>query len=191
MLGMGKRGDSYLRTVLMHGARSVIYRAGQKADSCNWVNAVVQRRNKNVAAVALVNKNARIVWSLLAHDRRDETGYSKVAEVARSKANRENCKTTSGRNTTDCSGEHEVMVRQVRPWLTKPVLAGAPRVRVNDRGVNQQIPSGTAAKSCTHSPNVREQSSPSRCRELRGWHRGQYGQPHHLDGRGDDLALAC
>jgi hypothetical protein len=43
---------------------------------------VVQRRNKNVAAVALASKNARIVWALLARDRRDETGYRKAAEVA-------------------------------------------------------------------------------------------------------------
>lgn len=43
---------------------------------------MVQRRNKNVAAVALANKNARIVWALLAHDRRYETGYMKAAEVA-------------------------------------------------------------------------------------------------------------
>ena len=82
LLGMSKRGDSYLRTLLIHGARSVIYRAGQKADPCSWVNAVVQRRNKNVAAVALANKNARIVWALLAHDRGYEAGYTRKAEVA-------------------------------------------------------------------------------------------------------------
>jgi len=82
LLGMSKRGDSYLRTLLIHGARSVIYRAGQKADPCSWVNSVVQRRNKNVAAVALANKNARIVWALLAHDRRYETGYSRAVETA-------------------------------------------------------------------------------------------------------------
>lgn len=78
LLGMSKRGDSYLRTLLIHGARSVIYRAGQKANPCSWINAVVQRRNKNIAAVALANKNARIVWALLAHDRRYETDYSPV-----------------------------------------------------------------------------------------------------------------
>lgn len=65
------------------------------------------------------------------------------------------------------------MADQVRPWFAKPAPAGAPRVRVNDRGVYQQIPSGTAAKSCPHSPNVREQSSPSRCHELIPWHRGR------------------
>jgi hypothetical protein len=65
-------------TLLIHGARSVIYRAGQKTEpnkTCAWVNAVVNRRNKNVAAVALANKNARIVWALLAHDRQYEAGY--------------------------------------------------------------------------------------------------------------------
>jgi transposase len=82
LLGMSKRGDSYLRTLLIHGARSVIYRAGQKADACSWINAVVQRRNKNVAAVALANKNARIVWALLAHDRRYETEYRRPAQAA-------------------------------------------------------------------------------------------------------------
>ena len=38
------------------------------------------------------------------------------------------------------------MAKQVRPWLAKPVRNKAPRVRVSDRGANQQIPSGTAAK---------------------------------------------
>ena len=65
LLSISKRGDTYLRTLLIHGARSVVYRAGQKADSCSWVNSVVQRRNKNVAAVALANKNARIVWAVM------------------------------------------------------------------------------------------------------------------------------
>jgi transposase len=78
---MSKRGDSYLRTLLIHGARSAIYRVGQKADPCSWVNEVVQRFSKNVATVALANKNARIVWALLPHDRRYETGYRKAAEV--------------------------------------------------------------------------------------------------------------
>ncbi|MDL9998322.1 IS110 family transposase [Variovorax sp. J22P240] len=80
LLGMSKRGDTYLRTLLIHGARSVIYRVCQKAESCGWIAAVVNRRNKNVAAVALANKNARIVWALLAHDRHFDAGY--VRQVA-------------------------------------------------------------------------------------------------------------
>ena len=74
LLGMSKRGDSYLRTLLIHGARSVIYKVSQKEDACSWISSVVKRRNKNVAAVALANKNARIVWALLAHDRKFNAG---------------------------------------------------------------------------------------------------------------------
>lgn len=80
LLSISKCGDTYLRTLLIHGARSVIYHAAKKPDSCGWVNAVVNRRNKNVAAVALANKNARIVWALLAHDRRYEASYMRSVE---------------------------------------------------------------------------------------------------------------
>jgi transposase len=76
LLGMSKRGDAYLRTMLIHGARSVIFRATQKADPESWICRVAVRRNKNVAAVALANKNARIVWALLAHDREFRHGYA-------------------------------------------------------------------------------------------------------------------
>lgn len=81
LLSISKRGDTYLRTLLIHGARSVIYHAAKRPESCSWVSAVVNRRNKNVAAVALANKNARIVWALLAHDRRYETGYTRAVEA--------------------------------------------------------------------------------------------------------------
>lgn len=79
LLGISKRGDTYLRTLLIHGARSVIYHAqnkGQGSAQCGgWLHGVLQRRNKNVAAVALANKNARVVWALLAHGRSYEAGY--------------------------------------------------------------------------------------------------------------------
>jgi len=80
LLGISKRGDTYLRTLLIHGARAVIRVAERKvtyADS--WLAGVMGRRNKNVAAVALANKNARIVWALLAHDREYATDYAPVA----------------------------------------------------------------------------------------------------------------
>ena len=73
-----------MRAWLIRGVhiRSVIYHAqkkdqhqGQGSAQCGWLNGVLQRRNKNVAAVALANKNARIVWALLAHDRSYEPGY--------------------------------------------------------------------------------------------------------------------
>jgi len=70
LLGISKRGDTYLRTLLVHGARAVIQAAERKIEQKDtWLARVVGRRNKNVAAVALANKNARIVWALLAHDR--------------------------------------------------------------------------------------------------------------------------
>jgi transposase len=82
LLGMSKRGDTYLRTLLIHGARSVIHRVSQRADACSWISGVVNRRNKNVAAVALANKNARIAWALLAHDRQFDAGYVRSAAAA-------------------------------------------------------------------------------------------------------------
>lgn len=69
LLGISKRGDSYLRTLLIHGARAVIRASGGKADADRWLAQLTTRRNKNVAAVALANKNARIIWALLAKDR--------------------------------------------------------------------------------------------------------------------------
>jgi transposase len=81
LLGMSKRGDAYLRTMLIHGARSVIYRATQTADPKNWVFNVTTRRNKNVAAVALANKTARIVWALWVHGCEFHAGHSAAAAV--------------------------------------------------------------------------------------------------------------
>ena len=67
LLGISKRGDSYLRTLLVHGARAVI-RYAENKPTTTWLNKLLERRNKNIAAVALANKNARIVWALLTHD---------------------------------------------------------------------------------------------------------------------------
>lgn len=70
LLGMSKRGDSYVRTLLIHGARSVlqqVQRHPERADP--WLRQLLARRPKNVVAVALANKNARIAWALLAHGR--------------------------------------------------------------------------------------------------------------------------
>ena len=66
LLGISKRGDVYLRTLLIHGARAVVKAAANKADSqSRWINELVRRRNPNIAAVAVANKNARTVWALL------------------------------------------------------------------------------------------------------------------------------
>ena len=66
LLGISKRGDSYVRTLLIHGARASQRAAINKTDPRSvWVNALGQRRHKNVAALALANKNARIAWVIL------------------------------------------------------------------------------------------------------------------------------
>jgi transposase len=66
LLGISKRGDSYLRTLLIHGARAVIRTAKHKEDRLSqWVTALVARRHPNVVAAALANKTARIAWAML------------------------------------------------------------------------------------------------------------------------------
>ena len=77
LLGISKRGDCYLRTLLIHGARAVIRVSERKIEQADgWLKRIVDRRNKNVAAVALANKNTRIVWALLAHDRKFQPDYT-------------------------------------------------------------------------------------------------------------------
>jgi len=79
LLGMSKRGDVYLRTLLIHGARSAILAAQRRSETDSWLAKLVQRRNPNVAAVALANKNARVIWALLAHDREYQSDYAVAA----------------------------------------------------------------------------------------------------------------
>ena len=82
LLGISKRGDTYLRTLMIHGARAVIRFAEKKAEPESWMRKLMARRNNNVAAVALANKNARIVWALLAHDRMFRPDYTPTAVAA-------------------------------------------------------------------------------------------------------------
>ena len=75
--GISKRGDVYLRTLLIHGARSVLRVAARHTDpTTRWLKDVQARRNANIAAVALANKHVRFVWALLAHDRDDTPDYA-------------------------------------------------------------------------------------------------------------------
>lgn len=67
LLGIRKSGDTYLRTLLIHGARAVLTRATNPGP---WANELCKRRPFNVAAVALANKMARTIWALFAHDRK-------------------------------------------------------------------------------------------------------------------------
>lgn len=66
LLGISKRGDSYLRKLLIHGARATLRWARTKTDSrSQWIQGLLERRGWNRTAVAVANKNARIVWAVL------------------------------------------------------------------------------------------------------------------------------
>ncbi|MEE8342344.1 MAG: IS110 family transposase [Gammaproteobacteria bacterium] len=68
LLGISKRGDRYLRSLLVHGARAVVSRAEKKEDRLSlWINKVRTKRGFNKATVALANKMARMGWAVLAH----------------------------------------------------------------------------------------------------------------------------
>ena len=69
LLGISKRGDCYLRTLLIHGARAALRTASRHEDRrSRWAFGMEQRRGKNIAAVALANKNARTAWAMLAKE---------------------------------------------------------------------------------------------------------------------------
>ncbi len=81
--GISKRGDTYLRTLLIHGARAVLKTASTKNDRLSlWLQELCKRRNKNVAAVALANKTARLVWVLLNSSEDYNPNYGLAARVA-------------------------------------------------------------------------------------------------------------
>ncbi|RDK05627.1 IS110 family transposase [Cupriavidus lacunae] len=75
--GISKRGDPYVRTLLIHGARVVLTHLRRKYQP-GWALTLTQRRPKNVVAVAMANKAARTVWALLAHDRAYDRDYVSV-----------------------------------------------------------------------------------------------------------------
>jgi transposase len=83
ILGISKRGDAYLRTLLIHGARSAVNAAKNKTDplSC-WINELLERRHPNVVVVALANKTARMAWALVRHGRDYDPDWTATAAVA-------------------------------------------------------------------------------------------------------------
>ena len=73
--GISKRGDTYLRTLLIHGARSVLAHAKEPGE---WIEQMQKRRPTNVVIVALANKMARMIWAVLAHGRPYRKDYVSV-----------------------------------------------------------------------------------------------------------------
>ena len=69
LMGITKNGDRYLRTLLIHGARSAMrWSRGKETPLANWTGPLIERRGVNKAVVALANKIARIGWVVLATD---------------------------------------------------------------------------------------------------------------------------
>lgn len=66
LLGISKRGDSYLRRLLLLGAHAVLRRVRRPEAAPSWAGKLLQRRHANVVAAALANKNARTAWALMA-----------------------------------------------------------------------------------------------------------------------------
>lgn len=77
LFGISKRGDRYLRTLLIHGARSALRCAKDKPDRLlQWALKLKDAKGFNVAACALANKLARVAWAMLAHGRRYEAQWN-------------------------------------------------------------------------------------------------------------------
>lgn len=67
LLGISKRGNVYLRTLLIHGGRTLVELARTRVDRAStWLGRLAGRRHHNIAAVAMANKNARMAWAVLA-----------------------------------------------------------------------------------------------------------------------------
>jgi transposase len=73
MLGISRRGDVYLRTLLIHGARNIAARSKVRDP---WLDQLLARRPFNAAVVAQANKTARIIWALIAHGRTYQKDYA-------------------------------------------------------------------------------------------------------------------
>lgn len=75
LLGISNRGETYLRTLLIHGARSVLFHS---KDTGPWLEQIKKRRRFNVITVALANKKARTIWAILAYNRPYQNNHVSV-----------------------------------------------------------------------------------------------------------------
>jgi transposase len=82
LLGISKRGDVYLRTLLIHGARALVQLAQLHPERYKWLASLIGRSNANIAAVAVANKNARIAWAVLARGKPYAKDYSPMKQAA-------------------------------------------------------------------------------------------------------------
>jgi len=83
LLGISKGGDTYIRTLLIHGARAVLRWVNKKTDNQSiWIKNLVTRRGKNKAAVALANKIARIAWAVIHENTEYNPNYKPIIKNA-------------------------------------------------------------------------------------------------------------
>jgi transposase len=83
LLGISKRGDAYLRTLLIHGARAVVNHSSRPGRTAPpWLQGLLSRRPKNVVIVALANKIARTIWALLAHGREFDPRWGRAQPIS-------------------------------------------------------------------------------------------------------------
>jgi transposase len=80
--GISKRGDGYLRRLLVHGARTVVRWQKRSDPASRWLGELLARRPVNVATVALANKNARIAWALMVRNETFRAGFRPRARAA-------------------------------------------------------------------------------------------------------------
>jgi transposase len=79
-LGISKRGDTYLRTLLIAGARAVI----AMSEKSSWITRLLERRHFNVGVVALANKMARTAWAILVKGAAfDQVKWNPIEQVGR------------------------------------------------------------------------------------------------------------
>ena len=85
LLGISKRGDTYLRMLFIQGARSLLLSHSRRRRDRPldiWLGELLKRRPNNVVAVALANKMARTIWALLAHGRMFDAGWHRATATA-------------------------------------------------------------------------------------------------------------
>lgn len=117
MLPLTKRGNRYLRTLLIHGGRSAVYAARRRHDPrSRWLNRLRETSCSNVAAVALANKNARVAWAMLRYGE----------DYRAQRAHRQSADPTAARSARPAKGTLALAPHGARPALRSREHFSAP-----------------------------------------------------------------
>ena len=161
---ISKREDTYLRTLVIHGARSVLI--GSKAPP-QWALRVVERRALNVAVVALPNKMARTIWALLAHDWAYRNKYASSRRSGRSEHEGERARARVGQGTTRDDG------KQVRPGLAKPESPIGREVRTGSEARVSGFHQGQQAQTSARTGRIQSCNLPAPSHQHRSLQSGR------------------